>query len=311
MNGTRRHQRPDGLPCRRPGAQFHPRRRQARRLAVRAQPHHARSGGAPGHSPAHPQTRSVSPTEAGERLLARSARASRRSRPRSTPCRELRDKPAGTIRITAGEHAVDTVLWPRLEPLLPEFPDIKVEIDIDYGLTDIVAERYEAGVRLGEHVAKDMIAVRIGPDWRHGRRRLTVLLRRPLAAGDAARPHRPSLHQPAAADLWRALCLGVREGRAELNVRVDGQLVFNSTPDPQAASPGSAWPMCPRIWLRRISRRASSSACLTTGARLSRATISITRAAASPRRPSPCGRCAAVSGLDVCAGRASRSAIHR
>ena len=78
----------------------------------------------------------------------------------------MRHKPAGTIRITAGEHAADTILWPALAKLLPDYPDIKVEIIIDYGLTDIVAERYDAGVRLGEQVAKDMIAVRIGPDLR-------------------------------------------------------------------------------------------------------------------------------------------------
>ena len=79
---------------------------------------------------------------------------------------ELRDKPAGSIRITAGDHAVHSVLWPKLAKFLPSYPDIKVEIVIDYGLTDIVAERYDAGVRLGEQVARDMIAVRVGPDVR-------------------------------------------------------------------------------------------------------------------------------------------------
>ena len=79
---------------------------------------------------------------------------------------ELREKPAGTIRITTGEHAAHAILWPALAKLLPDYPDIKVEVIIDYGLTDIVAERYDAGVRLGEQVAKDMVAVRIGPDFR-------------------------------------------------------------------------------------------------------------------------------------------------
>ena len=79
---------------------------------------------------------------------------------------ELREKPAGTIRITAGEHAANAVLWPVLAKLLPEYPDITVEIIIDYGLTDIVAERYDAGIRHGDIVAKDMIAVPIGPDMR-------------------------------------------------------------------------------------------------------------------------------------------------
>lgn len=79
---------------------------------------------------------------------------------------ELREKPAGTIRISAGDHAIHAVIWPKLTNLLRQYPDIKVEISIDYGLTDIVAERYDAGVRLGEQVAKDMIAVRIAPDVR-------------------------------------------------------------------------------------------------------------------------------------------------
>src|SRR3954471_5444999 len=80
--------------------------------------------------------------------------------------RELREKPAGTIRITATENATETILVPKLAPLLREYPDIKVEITIDYGLADIVAQRYDAGVRSGEQVAKDMIAMRIGPDMR-------------------------------------------------------------------------------------------------------------------------------------------------
>src|SRR5229473_3184926 len=79
---------------------------------------------------------------------------------------ELRDKPAGTIRITTSQHAAETILWPALARLLPDYPDVRVELSIDLALTDIVAERYDAGVRLGEQVAKDMIAVRIGPDMR-------------------------------------------------------------------------------------------------------------------------------------------------
>ena len=79
---------------------------------------------------------------------------------------ELRDKPAGTIRITTGEHAADTILWPALAKLLPKFPDIKVELNVELALTDIVTERYDAGVRFGEQVEKDMIAVRIAPDMR-------------------------------------------------------------------------------------------------------------------------------------------------
>jgi DNA-binding transcriptional LysR family regulator len=111
-------------------------------------------------------TRSVSPTEAGERLLHTVGPRFEEIEAELAALSELRQKPAGIIRITAVEHAADTVLWPGLAKLLREYPDIKVEIVIDYGLTDIVAERYDAGVRLGEQVAKDMIAVRIGPDQR-------------------------------------------------------------------------------------------------------------------------------------------------
>jgi DNA-binding transcriptional LysR family regulator len=111
-------------------------------------------------------TRSVAPTEAGERLLRTLAPRFDSIEAELEALSELREKPAGTIRITATDYAADTILWPKLAKFLREYPDIRVEIIIDYGLTDIVAERYDAGVRLGEQVAKDMIAVRIGPDMR-------------------------------------------------------------------------------------------------------------------------------------------------
>lgn len=111
-------------------------------------------------------TRSVSPTEAGERLLQTVAPRLEEIEAELAALTELRDKPAGLIRITSAEHAVDTVLWPRLSGFLPAYPDIKVEINVDYGMTDIVAQRYHAGVRLGDQVEKDMVAVRIGPDLR-------------------------------------------------------------------------------------------------------------------------------------------------
>ena len=111
-------------------------------------------------------TRSVSPTEVGQRLLEKVAPRLDEVEAELAAIRELRKKPAGTIRITATEYAADAVLLPKLTKLLPLYPDIKVEITIDYGLTDIAAQRYDAGVRLGEQVAKDMIAVRIGPDMR-------------------------------------------------------------------------------------------------------------------------------------------------
>jgi DNA-binding transcriptional LysR family regulator len=142
---------------------------------------------------------------------------------------ELRDKPSGTIRITAHDHALRSVLWPALQKLLPDYPDIKVEIVIDYGLTDIVAERYDAGIRSGEMVAKDMVAVRIGPDMR------SAVVGAPAYFAQRPRPKTPQ-------DLTAHTCINLRlpthgglyawefekDGR-ELRVRVEGQLVFNAT----------------------------------------------------------------------------------
>src|SRR3954454_5564355 len=111
-------------------------------------------------------TRSVAPTQAGERLLRTIGPRLEEIETELDAITELREKPAGTIRITATENATETVLLPKLAPLLREYADIKVEIIIDYGLADIVAQRFDAGVRSGEQVAKDMIATRIGPDMR-------------------------------------------------------------------------------------------------------------------------------------------------
>jgi DNA-binding transcriptional LysR family regulator len=173
-------------------------------------------------------TRSVAPTEAGERLLRTVDPRFEEIEMELAALGELREKPAGTIRITAGEHAAEAILWPTLEKLLPDYPDIKVEIVIDYGLTDIVAERYDAGVRLGEQVAKDMIAVRIGPDMR-----MTVI----GAPSYFARRKQPRTPQ----DLTAHDCINIRlptygglyawefeKGGRELRVRVEGQLVFNN-----------------------------------------------------------------------------------
>jgi DNA-binding transcriptional LysR family regulator len=109
-------------------------------------------------------TRSVSLTDAGERLMRTVEPRFQEIEAELSAVGELREKPAGTIRITAGEHAIETILWPKLSTLLRQYPDIKVEFVTDYGLTDIVAERYDAGVRWGEQVGKDMIGLRIGPD---------------------------------------------------------------------------------------------------------------------------------------------------
>ena len=173
-------------------------------------------------------TRSVAPTEAGERLLRALGPRFDEIEAELAELSELRDKPAGTIRITSGEHAAQAILWPALAKLLPRYPDIKVELNIDYGLTDIVAERYDAGVRLGEQVAKDMIAVRIGPDFRMA-----------VVGAPSYFTRRPKPKDPQ--DLTAHDCINIRlptyggiyawefekRGRP-LKVRVEGQLVFNN-----------------------------------------------------------------------------------
>jgi DNA-binding transcriptional LysR family regulator len=174
-------------------------------------------------------TRSVSPTEAGERLLHTVGPRFEEIEAELEALSELREKPAGTIRITATDYAADTLLWPKLTKFLRRYPDIKIEIIIDYGLTDIVAERFDAGVRSGEQVAKDMIAVRIGPDMR------MAVVGAPSYFDMRSEPKRPQ-------DLIGHNCINLRlpthgglyawefekDGR-ELKVHVEGQLVFNGT----------------------------------------------------------------------------------
>lgn len=174
-------------------------------------------------------TRSVSPTEAGERLLLTLAPRFEEIDAELSALSELRDKPAGTIRITSAEHAVDTVLWPRLAKLLPDYPDIKVEINIDYGLSDIVAQRYDAGVRLGDQVAKDMIAVRIAPDMRiavvgapaYFARKAPPRTLQELAGHDCINLRLPTYGGLMA---WEF----IKDGH-EVKARVEGQLVFNNS----------------------------------------------------------------------------------
>lgn len=158
-------------------------------------------------------TRSVSPTEAGERLLHTVGPRFEEIEAELEAVSELREKPAGTIRVNAIDYVADTILWPKLAKLLREYPDIKVEITIDYGLTDIVAQGYDAGVRSGEQLAKDMIAVRIGPDARMAVVGGSVVFQGAVRAKDAAGPDRAQLHQSAPAHPWRAVRLGVRTGR--------------------------------------------------------------------------------------------------
>jgi DNA-binding transcriptional LysR family regulator len=205
-------------------------------------------------------TRSVAPTEAGERLLHTVGPRFEEIEAELAALSELREKPAGTVRITAGEHAAEAILWPTLERLLPDYPDIKVEIVVDHGLTDIVAERYDAGVRLGEQVAKDMIAVRIGPDMRMA-----------VVGAPSYFARRPCPTTPQ--DLTAHACINIRlptygglyvwefeEGGRELKVRVEGQLVFNNIAlrlNAALAGFGLAYlPEDPRTRCRRTSPRA-------------------------------------------------------
>ncbi len=173
-------------------------------------------------------TRSVAPTEAGERLLRSVGPKLDEIDADLAALSELREKPAGTIRITSTENAAEAVLWPALKTLLPNYPDIKVEIVIDYGLTDVVAERYDAGVRFGEQVARDMIAVRIGPDIRMAVVGAPAYFARhppPRVPQDLTHHHCINLRLPAhGLYAWEF----EKDGR-ELRVRVDGQLVFNTT----------------------------------------------------------------------------------
>jgi DNA-binding transcriptional LysR family regulator len=174
-------------------------------------------------------TRSVSPTEAGERLLHALGPRFEEIDAELAALSELRERPAGTIRITATEHAADTLLWPKLANFLGQFPDIKVEIFMDNGFIDIVAERFDAGVRDGEQVAKDMIAVRIGPDMR------MAVVGAPSYFKKRSEPKRPQ-------DLLGHDCINLRllthgglyawefeKGGRELRVRVEGRLTFNGT----------------------------------------------------------------------------------
>jgi DNA-binding transcriptional LysR family regulator len=173
-------------------------------------------------------TRSVSPTEAGEQLFQRLGPRFDEIDADLQALTEMRDKPAGVVRISAADYTINTYLWPVVDRLLPLYPDIKVELIVDYGLTDIVAERYDAGVRLGEQIAKDMISVRIGPDVSF------AVVATPSYFERSPPPKAP-------ADLTSHACINLRlpthggiypwelekDGK-ELRVRVEGQLAFNS-----------------------------------------------------------------------------------
>ena len=181
-------------------------------------------------------TRGVSPTEAGERLLATVGPYCEGIEAELASLTEQRDTPAGTIRITSHDHAVRTILWPKLSKLLPANPALKIELSIHYGLIDIVAERFDAGVRVGDQVAKDMIAMRISPDFR-----MTVV-GAPSYFTDRVVPAVPQ-------DLTEHSCINLRlpthgglyaweferDGQ-ELSVHVQGQAIFNTSAEILAAA---------------------------------------------------------------------------
>lgn len=180
-------------------------------------------------------TRSVSPTPAGERLLTTLAPRLLEIETALNALAEMRDTPAGTIRLTAPDFAVESVLWPRLMPVISAYPDVKLEIVVDYALTDIAAEQFDAGIRYGDRVTEGMIAVRVGPDVR------LLCVATPDYFARHGKPQTPQ-------DLMQHNCINVRlpihgglwawefeqDGR-EIKVRVPGQLVFNSI-DPMLAA---------------------------------------------------------------------------
>lgn len=183
-------------------------------------------------------TRSVAPTAAGQRLLDSIGPHFDGIDSSLAALSELRDKPAGTIRLTTAEHAAETLLWPALDKFLPKYPDIQVDVVIDYSLTDIAAEQYDAGIRLGEHLDKDMIAVPIGPDL------CMAVVGTPSYFEGRDRPQAPQ-------DLTGHRCINMRllsyggmyawefdkDGR-EVKVRVEGQLAFNTISDIRKATLG-------------------------------------------------------------------------
>ena len=191
-------------------------------------------------------TRSVSVTDAGERLLASVAPHFEDIDAELAAVTELRKKPSGLVRITASEYAADALVWPKLSQVLPDYPDITVEVTVDYNRTDIVAERYDAGVRLGDEIAKDMIAVRISPDMR------VAVVGAPAYFAGKTQPRQPhelaehnciNLRLPTHGGL---MVWDFRKGKRELKVRVTGQWIYNSlSPVVRAALAGQGLAFVP------------------------------------------------------------------
>lgn len=189
-------------------------------------------------------TRSVSLTVAGERLLNAIGHRFDEIEAELDELMDLRDKPAGTVRITSGDHILRTTLLPKLTPFLLEHPDINIEFDVSYGLRDIVSDRFDAGVRMGDTIDKDMIAVPIGPQLR------MAVVASPAYFAEHPKPKTPK-------DLIRHRCINQRMQSSgglyvwdfqkrgqQVNVRVDGQLTFNTSPnivDAAVAGLGVAW----------------------------------------------------------------------
>ena len=172
-------------------------------------------------------TRSVAPTEAGERLIETLRPALDDIDDKLAALTELRDRPAGSVRLTCSKHAAQTLIWPAIDRLTSEFPDVHVELNIESGLTDIVAERFDAGVRLGERLEKDMVAVRIGPQLRMAAVASPEYLR---LHGEPKHPAELAQHQCINLRLASAGGLYVWEfekGGREVRVKVEGQLTFN------------------------------------------------------------------------------------
>lgn len=174
-------------------------------------------------------TRSVAPTEAGERLRQTLAPRIAEIDAEIAALMAYRDKPAGQVRITLSDHAANTLVWPKLAPVLRHYPDLRLELSIDNGLRNIVEEGFDAGIRIGESIERDMIAVRIGPDWR------LVAVAAPDYIARRGTPQHPN-------DLIGHTCINTRQVRSgglyawefekdgqELRVRVDGQLTFNTS----------------------------------------------------------------------------------
>ncbi len=242
MNAREQLQRHHRFPGCRKRAQLHESRRQAWAIAIRTEPYAARPRGAAWCSPPDPDHAQRGADRSGERLLRSLGPRFEEIDAELAALSELRDKPAGTIRVTATEYAVDTLLWPKLAKFLARYPDIKVEVISESALTDIVTQRFDAGVRIGEQVAKDMIAVRIGPDMR------MAVVGAPSYFRRQAEPKKPQ-------DLINHRCINLRlptqgglyawefeKGARKLKVRVEGPLTFNGSYQNAQCGPGRLRP---------------------------------------------------------------------